>query len=137
LRISHKIASSFLLLSLSFFAGCSTFDLRTAHTLRTTAGHGAIDCGVALFPTNIPRLNACAIGATVERTPFYVRYHLQRADSIIDRGLVRNASGDLFEVSSSNGPGAEHDAAQILACKTDQVIPDSTYPDLKLLTCTH
>jgi hypothetical protein len=125
-----------LLTSLIFLSGCSVFDLRTYHTLRHLAGQNAIDCGVALFPANIPRVNACAIGASVEGVPFFFRYQLKH-DPAINHGFVRTVNGVLLEVSV-DGPQTsqrQDNPPNIAVCGNHALVPDPASPDLRLLTC--
>lgn len=133
-RTRHPL-NFIVLASLALLAGCSAFDLRTFHTLRNFAGKGAIDCGVALFPANIPRVNACAIGASVEGVPFFFRYQLKH-EPTINRGFVRTANGNLLEVSVEDPSDSRQDKAPVtVPCENDSLIPDPTVTDLKLLTC--
>lgn len=106
--------------------------------LRNIAGRNAIDCGVALFPANVPRVNACAIGASVEGVPFFFRYQLKHNPSI-NHGFVRVPNGNLLEVSVEDPQGSQSQDSYpfIVPCEGDALVPDPSVADLKLLTCNH
>ena len=71
----------FALAELLFAFGCSNGATRMHQKLRTLAGPGAIDCGDSLFPSLVAKNNACAIGATVEHAPFYIRWEIHDRDT--------------------------------------------------------
>jgi hypothetical protein len=63
------------------------------HRLRLLAGPSAIDCGDSLFPNLVPKNNACAVGASVEHAPFYIRWEIHDGSSQEMRGIAMNSNG--------------------------------------------
>ncbi len=128
--------SLLLLTSLIFLTGCSAFDFRTLHTLRNLAGRDAIDCGVAFYPASTPRVNACAIGASVEGVPFFFRYQIKH-NPAINHGFARAPNGNLLEVTVEDQEDSQQQDSSpaIFPCADNTLVPDATATGLKLLTC--
>src|ERR1700761_8166374 len=76
--------------------GCSLDSGRMRQQLHSLAGPGAIDCGDSLLPNLIPKNNACAIGATVEHAPFYIRWEIHNDAGRTMRGIAMNHVGQMF-----------------------------------------
>ena len=79
---------------------------RMHQKLRTLAGPGAIDCGDCLFPSLVAKNNACAIGATVEHAPFYIRWEIHDRAPRTMRGIAMNHIGQIFLVTETLGTPA-------------------------------
>lgn len=136
-KVGVQLSFSLVVLtSLIFLAGCSAFDFRTFHTLRNLAGHDALDCGVAFYSANTPRVNACAIGASVEGVPFFFRYQIKH-NPAINRGFARAPNGNLLEVTVEDQQNSQHQESSpaIFPCANNTLVLDQTVSDLKLLTC--
>jgi hypothetical protein len=123
----------FALAGLLFACGCTADGGRMRRRLRYVAGPHAIDCGDSLFPNLIPKNNACAIGASVEHAPFYIRWEIHDGASSTMRGIAMNNGGLMFLVTENlNDP--EHELP-LTPCSTPQLVPDPAVTSMKVLTC--
>ena len=134
MNIRVRRAIAFLAVAGTLFAcGCATDGGRMRHRLRSLAGPGAIDCGDSLFPNLVPKNNACAIGASVERAPFYIRWEIHDGSSRRMRGIAMNSNGLMFMVTENFDDPAH--GLPMIPCSTSQLVPDPSVTSIKLLTC--
>jgi hypothetical protein len=123
----------FVLAQLVLVSGCSVDSGRMRRQLRSLAGPGAIDCGDSLFPTLVPKNNACAIGATVERAPFYVRWEIHDSVGRTVRGIAMNRVGQMFIVTEELGtPDGE---LPVTPCDSPNLVPDKSVTSTSTLMC--
>ncbi len=123
----------FALAELLFAFGCSNGATRMHQKLRTLAGPGAIDCGDSLFPSLVAKNNACAIGATVEHAPFYIRWEIHDRTPRVMRGIAMNHVGLMFIVTEKLGtPDAE---LPVTPCDSPNLVPDKSVTSINTLMC--
>jgi hypothetical protein len=97
------------------------------------AGPGAIDCGDSLFPNLVPKSNACAIGATVEHAPFYIRWEIRNDARKTLRGIAMNRVGQMFIVTEKLGtPDGE---LPVTPCDSPNLVPDKSVTSINTLMC--
>lgn len=123
----------FALAALVFACGCSTDGARMRQRLRSLAGPGAIDCGSSLLPNFIPKNNACAIGATVEHAPFYIRWEIHDSASRSMRGVAMTPTGQIFVVTETLGTPAGE--LEMTPCDSPGLVPDPSVTSVSTLTC--
>ena len=128
-RTIYLLALSELLFTL----GCSNGATRMHQKLRALAGPGAIDCGNSLFPTLVPRNNACAIGATVEHAPFYIRWEINDSAGRTVRGIAMNGVSQMFIVTEKlSTPDGE---LPVTPCDSPKLVPDKLVTSINTLMC--
>ena len=118
---------------LLFAFGCSNGATRMHQKLRSLAGPGAINCGDGLLPNLIARNNACAIGATVEHAPFYIRWEIHDGASRTMRGIAMNSGGQMFVVTEKLGtPDGE---LPVTPCDSPNLVADKSVTSINTLMC--
>lgn len=129
----RRTVSVFALAGLLLACGCSSDGGRMRQRLRSLAGSGAIDCGNSLFPNLIPKNNACAIGATVEHAPFYIRWEIHDRTPSVMRGIAMNHVGQMFIVTETVGtPDTE---LPVTPCDFPNLVPDKSITSINTLMC--
>lgn len=129
----RRTISLLALAELAFACGCSNGATRMHQQLRTLAGPNAINCGDSLFPYLVPKNNACAIGATVEHAPFYIRWEIHDSGGRTMRGVAMNRAGLMFIVTENLGtPDSE---LAITPCDSPTLVPDKSVTSVNTLTC--
>jgi hypothetical protein len=113
--------------------GCSSDGGRMRQRLRSLAGPGAIDCGNSLFPNLVPKNNACAIGATVEHAPFYIRWEIRDHALSTMRGVAMTHTGQIFVVTETLGTPAGE--LEMTPCDSPNLVPDISVTSVSTLTC--
>jgi hypothetical protein len=122
-----------MLSELLFTLGCSNGATRMHQKLRALAGPGAIDCGNSLLPTLVPKNNACAIGATVEHAPFYIRWEINDSAGRTTRGIAMNSVSQMFIVTEKLGtPDGE---LPVTPCDSPNLVPDKSVTSINTLMC--
>ena len=93
----------------------------------------AIDCGDCLFPSLVAKNNACAIGATVEHAPFYIRWEIHDHAPRTMRGIAMTHTGQIFLVTETLGTPAGE--LEMTPCDAPNLVPDPSVTSVKALTC--
>ena len=101
--------------------------------LRALAGPNAINCGDSLFPSLVPKNNACAIGATVEHAPFYIRWDINDSTGRTVRGIAMNSAGQMFVVTERLGTADS--ALPVTPCDSPNLAPDTSVTSIRTLMC--
>lgn len=128
-----RMVSLLALVELAFACGCSNGATRMHQQLRALAGPDAINCGDSLFRDFVPRNNACAIGATVEHAPFYIRWEIHDGGSRTMRGIAMNRIGQMFVVTERlDTPDG---ALPVTPCDSPNLVPDKSITSIKTLMC--
>jgi hypothetical protein len=134
--MSPCIPRTICLLALSellFALGCSNGAPRMHQKLRELAGPAAINCGDSLFPSLVARNNACAIGATVEHAPFYIRWEIHDRTPRVMRGIAMNSVGQMFIVTEKLGtPDGE---LPVTPCDSPNLVADKSVTSINTLMC--
>jgi hypothetical protein len=134
--MSPYIRRTIYLLALSellFALGCSNGATRMHQRLRELAGPDAINCGDSLFPALVAKNNACAIGATVEHAPFYIRWEIHDHTPRVMRGIAMNHLGLMFVVTEELGR-PDSDLA-VTPCDSPNLVPDKSVTSINTLMC--
>jgi len=123
----------FALAELGLTCGCSNGATRMRQQLRALAGPNAINCGDSLFPSLVPKNNACAIGATVEHAPFYIRWDINDSAGRTVRGIAMNSAGQMFVVTER--PGTADSTLPVTPCDSPNLAPDTSVTSIRTLMC--